>query len=309
MIQEKQNDSIDSINVVMYSYRSKDAIQTLENLMKKRSGKIFIFIHWHDQNGLNRSKLLVDLINSHDLCNGSYVFMPWDEMEGAVNYKDERLKATFGGRYHLTITPGTMVGQNWDTKLINFVNKKNIIVSGNKKISFKNKNLFFVDKSYSDIDDFYLTNYIDRNFIFGNVILMKSSMLGGYNFPGWLKYYGEEEILSLQYFNDNIEIFAAPQDIVSIPGYSTLEDFNCYVPFSKYHNYNEVIKIFKDGKNTIIENIDKNNIKRFCDFHNFDFSNLQYLPFNTNDVLYKITDSSYDKIDGSRFIKQLKKVD
>ena len=31
---EKQNESIDSINVVMYSYRNKDAIKTLENLMK-----------------------------------------------------------------------------------------------------------------------------------------------------------------------------------------------------------------------------------------------------------------------------------
>ena len=117
-----QNDSIDSINVVMYSYRVKDAIDTLKNLMEKWSGKIFLFVHWHDQYGTTRAKLLEDLINSYDNCNGAYVKVPWDDMEGAVEYKDSRLKVTFGGRYHLTITPGTMVEQDWDLKLINFDN-------------------------------------------------------------------------------------------------------------------------------------------------------------------------------------------
>lgn len=306
---EKQNDSIDSINVVMYSYRDKDAIKTLENLMEKWSKKIFIFVHWHDQNGLNRSKLLEDLINKYDMCNGSYVPVHWDDISGAVSYKDLRLKATFGGRYHLTISPGTMVEKDWDLKLINFVKDKNIIVSGNKKVKLKNKNIFFVEKEYSDITDFTKTNYIDRNFIFGNVIMMKNSFMGSYNFPGWLKFYGEEEALSLQYFKDNIDIFAAPEDLVKISNYSTLEDFNYYITFSKYHNYNQLIKLFKDGNNDFIEKVDKQKIKEFCNFHNFDFSSLCYLPFNAEDVNYKTTDSKYDKINGNRFIKDIRKVD
>lgn len=306
---EKQNDSVDSINVVMYSYKSKDAIDTLKNLMEKWSGKIFLFIHWHDQNGVDRSKLLIDLVNKYDMCNGAYFPIHWDDIDGAVNYKDLRLKATFGGRYHLTITPGTMVEQDWDLKLINFVRDKNVIVSGNKQVSLKNKNIFFAEKHFLDINDFTLTNYIDRNFIFGNVIMMKKSLMGTYNFPGWLKYYGEEEALSLQYFCDNIQIFAAPENIVKINRYSTLDDFNYYVPFSKYHNYNELLRIFKDGENKIVGKIDLNKIKGFIDFHNFDFSNLKYLPFSTNDVDYRITDSSYDKINGNRFIKQIRRVD
>ena len=75
--------------------------------------------------------------------------------------------------------------------------------------------------------------------------MMKNSFMGTYNLPGWLKYYGEEEALSLQYFKDNIEIYAAPENIVKIDGYTTLEDFNYYVPFSKYHNYNELINLFR----------------------------------------------------------------
>jgi hypothetical protein len=306
---EKQNDSIDSINLVMYSYKSKDAIKTLENLMKTWSRKVFIFIHWHDQNGLDRSKLLVDLINSYDMCNGSYVPVHWDSLEGAVAYKDLRLKATFGGRYHLTITPGTVLEQNWDLKLINFVSGKNIIVSGNKKININNKDLFFVNKNYTDIENFTLTNYVDRNFIFGNVIMMKNNLLGNYNFPGWLKYYGEEEVLSLQYFKDDIKIYAAPENLVKINRYSTLEDFNYYVPFSKYHNYNEAIRLFKENKNNIVGAINPEIVQSFNKFHNFAFDNLKYLPFSTNDVAYSTNDSQYDKMNGIRFIKQIRKVD
>lgn len=306
---EKQNDSIDSINVVMYSYKDKDAIKTLENLMEKWSKKIFLFIHWHDQNGINRSKLLIDLVNRYDNCNGAYFPVHWDNIDGAVLYKDLRLKATFGGRYHLSITPGTMVEQDWDLKLINFVSGKNIVVSGNKQVSIQNKNLFFIKKQFINIDNFTKTNYIDRNFIFGNVIMMKNSSLGTFNFPGWLKYYGEEEALSLQYFKDSIDIYAAPENIVKINRYSTLEDFNYYVPFSKYHNYNELINLFKNNVNNIVGGIEQGVVESFNKYHNFNFNSLESLPFSTNDVNYRITDSSYDKVDGNRFIKQIRKVD
>ena len=306
---EKQNTTIDSVNVVMYSYKSKEAIKTLENLMQKWSGKIFLFIHWHDQNGVDRSKLLIDLVNSYDNCNGTYVPVAWDDIDGAALYKDLRLKVTLGGRYHLTITPGTMVDQDWDLKLMDFVKDKNVIVSGNKKVSITSKDLFFIKKEFSNIQDFTLTNFIDRNFIFGNVVMMKNSFMGTYNLPGWLKYYGEEEALSLQYFKDNIEIYAAPENIVKIDGYTTLEDFNYYVPFSKYHNYNELINLFRYGHNSIVGKINLDIVDKFSQYHNFNFKSLEYLPFATNDVNYRITDSKYDKIDGNRFIKDIKKVD
>jgi len=306
-----QNDSIDSINVVMYSYRDKDAIKTLENLMQKWSGKIFLFVHWHDQYGTTRNKMLEDLINSYDYCNGAYVKVAWDDMQGAVDYKDRRLKVTFGGRYHLSITPGTMVEQDWDLKLVDFVKSKNmnVIVSGSNKLKIDKDGPFFIKKELSEINDFTLTNFIDRNFIFGNVIKMKNSFLGDYNLPGWLKYYGEEEILSMQYFKDNIEIYAAPKDIVAVSKYTTIEDFNYYLTFSKYHNYNEALNLFKNGENNIVGKIDKEIINNFSKFHNFDFTSLSTLPFNGNDVAYQRSDSKFDQFNGSRFIKDIRKVD
>lgn len=299
----------DSINVVMYSYKSKNAIDTLRDLMTKRSMKVFIFIHWHDQNALDRSKLLEDLVNSQDLCNGDYFPIHWDNNEGAVNYRNDRLKWTFGGKYHLTITPGTVLEKDWDIKLINAVKDKRIVISGNKKIKLDSSKRFLVNKTFENISDYTTTNYIDKNFIFGNVVMMKASNLGGYLFPGWLKYYGDEEVLSLQYFRDNIQIVAAPETILRTADYSTLEDFNYYVPFSKYHNYNKALQLFKDGENSIVGRIDKETIQRFYDSIGFDFSTLSYLPFPHNDVDYKVATTSYDKLGGRRFIKPVHKVE
>lgn len=299
----------DSINVVMYSYKSKDAIETLKDLMNKRSMEVFIFVHWHDQNGLDRSKLLEDLINSQDACNGDYFPIHWDNNDGAVLYRDNRLKATVGGKYHMTITPGTKLEKNWDLNLINAVKDRRVIISGNKKIKLDNSKKFFVNKTFEPISDYTVTNYIDKNFIFGNVVMMKSSSLGNYLFPGWLKYYGDEEILSLQYFKDNIEIIAAPETILHTSTYSTLEDFNYYVPFSKYHNYNEALRIFKEGSNHIVGAVDKEVIKNFSNAINFDFSSLSYLPFPHNDVIYSVSTTSYDRLGGRRFIKPVNKVE
>ena len=299
----------DSINVVMYSYKTKDAIDTLSDLMKKVSNDVFIFIHWHDQNAVDRSKLLEDLVNSYENCNGDYFHINWDNNEGAVDYKDNRLKETVCGKYHMTIKPGTTLFQNWDTEFINYVKDKNVIISGNKKVSFDNSKIFYVNKKFNDVSDYTVTNYIDRNLIFGNVIMMKNSKLGEYNFPGWLKYHGEEEVLSLQYCKDNIEIVAAPTNLVSINEYSTLTDFNYYVPFSKYHNYNQVIKLFKTGANELIGDVGQDVVKKFSEKNNFDFSSLHWLPFYANDVFYKVSETSYDRLGGRRFIKQYKQVE
>jgi hypothetical protein len=81
------------------------------------------------------------------------------------------------------------------------------------------------------------------------------------------------------------------------------------VPFSKYHNYNEAIRLFKDGNNSIVGQVDKEIIRKFCNAIGFDFATLSYLPFYHNDVAYKISTTEYDKLGGRRFIKQIKKVE
>jgi hypothetical protein len=297
-----------SINVVLYGYKDKNVFNCIKTLLDNKSGKHFIFVHLQEQHPLDRSKQFADLINSYNGNNGAYVHIFWDLITGTIEPKDIRLKATVGGKYHLSMYSGVQLEKDWDDKLINFVDNNNAIVSGNKQIKIKNKNLFYIDKEYSDVSDFEITNFVDRNFIFGEVKLMKTSLLGTYMYPAYLKYYGEEETLSLQYFKDKIPVFAAPESIVKIDRYNTIEDFNVYVPFSLNHNYNEVISLFKNGKNKFV-NIDMDIVKEFNKFHNFNFDSLEYLPFPTNDVDYDMRSSGFDRLDGSRFVKQLKKID
>lgn len=303
------NTATNSISIMVYSYKNKNVINTLEDMILKSSNNYELVIYWYDQNGLDRSKLLIDLLNSNKNCSGVYIPIHWDSISGPVVYKDIRLKSENNSKYFLNMSPGVIFAKDWDVSLIKFIENKKAVISGNNNIKILNSNLFFVKKENNISDNFTLTRYIDRNFIFGKTITMKESMLGDYNFPGWLKYYGEEEILSLQYFQDNIDIFSSPEDIIKVPTYTTLEDFNYYITFSKYHNYNEVISLFKNGYNNIINKIDKKIIKEFSDFHKFDFSSLSYLPFYTNDVLYESSSSKYDKIDGNRFLKPIRKVD
>lgn len=302
-----QENTGDNIDVVIYSYKSKDVIDTLEQLILKSSKKYNFNIYWYDQNGLDRSKLLIDLVKDKSL-HGNYIPVHWDSINGAVIHKNNIFKNIKSTGYLLMINPGTIFKTNWDAELIEFIKDKKIIISGNNNIKITKNNLFFIKKNMIESKDFTLTNYIDRSFIFGKVSNFKNSFFGSYNFPSWLKYYGEEELLSLQYFKDKIEIFSCPNTVVQSSVYSTIEDFNYYITFSKYHNYNEVISLFKNGINNI-DQIDDDIITNFNDFHNFDFSSLSYLPFSTNDVEYESSKSKYDKIDGNRFLKPIRKVD
>lgn len=294
-----------AINVVLYSYRDKDALRTIDNLLSNTSNKSYLNIRWYDQNGLEKSKPFYNLIKNK-VCNGSYNYIFWDDMHGPVWYRDSAIQSLIREEYLLLIYPGISFSKNWDIELINFIKNKDIIISGNKDIILNIENNFFIDKKYSNIKNFKLNNFIDRRFIFGATKHIKRSKIDNMIMPRWLKYYGDEEILSLQYFKNNIGVFACPSNIYTIEKPSTIEDFNYYVTFSKYHNYNLVLDVFKNNKNTLFN---QNIVKNFINFHNVDFTKLHYLPFNTNDVEYNYENTSYDRIDGSKFITKIKRVD
>lgn len=296
-----------NISVLIYSYKSKNVIETLNNMLEKSSKEYNFFIYWYDQNGLDRSKLLIDLTKSNQ-CHGTYISIHWDNIDGSVMYKEKGIRSIDNSEYCLIISPGVSFNKDWDKKLINFIKDKNIIISGNNKIKITKSNLFYIKKENETSDNFLLTRYIDRFFMFGKTNTMRDSRLGGYSFPIWLKYYGEEELLSLQYFKDSVDIFSCPENIIKSSKYTTLEDFNYYITFSKNHNYNQVLSLFKNGVNEIVGKIDTKIINDFCNFHSFDFSSLEYLPFYAEDVNYDRDKSKYDKIDGNRFLKPIRKV-
>lgn len=295
------------INVAIYSYKSKNTFNCIDRLLQTASKENFIFIHLHDQHHLDRSGQFINLLKKYQgHANGAYVHIFWDLIDSPIEIKQSR---TLGAStdYMMFIDDRIMLNDNWDLKMIDKINGERIVISGNYNPTFKNKNLFFVEKNKSYSDSFCLTKYISQNFIFGNREMLKTSKFGQNIFPTYLKHVGFEEALSLQYFKDNIEIYSAPQNLYAEEEYNVFKDFNVYMPFSKLHNYNEVIELFKTGTNKFGQ-IQYEIINNFNKFHNFNFSSLNKLPYPKDDVIYNMRSSRFDRIDGRRFIESIKTV-
>ena len=106
------------------------------------------------------------------------------------------------------------------------------------------------------------------------------------------KYYGVEEYISMYAAYNGISIVALPTDLIT--DLETNIEENDFIPFSLYHNYSKVIDSFKSKDESMP------GIKELMELVDYDFRNLEYFPYNTNDVEY-IFFSNLDKIAEQRF--------
>jgi len=294
------------INIILYSYKGKTALNTIHSLLENCSEENSILINFYDQHQFDRSKQLFEIASQYQKHKYIYSHIFWDSIKSPIKFKEEKL-INSKSKYILIVSDRITVNKNWDKDLINFIDNRPIIVSGNGSVKITNKNIFFTKTEISNNIDFSVTNYISENFIFGLKNTFDHAMINGYALPSYLKHYGFQEIMSVQFYSKHVPIYCAPTQLYNVLNYDQLEDFNIYIPFSKIHNYNEVVKLFKNNKNKYIEVID-NSIPRFSEYHNFDFSSLKYLPYEKNDVIYSTQDSKFDKIDGRRFLDGVKTV-
>lgn len=284
-----------SIDVFIYLYKGKYVKELLESIFTNQSGKNKINVWLVDQHPINREKVLVEKYK----IRYSHIF--WDWQISPCKYKNDAIVSS-RSKYLMLISENISLSKNWDEDLVNFVDDKDIIVSGNKEIKILNKNLFHIDKEFSEIENFTLNNFISREMIFA-----KSSVFRTVNYPSYLKYNGEEEVLSLLYFINNIDIFAAPTELYNLLDQSPLEKY--YSPFSINHNYNEAISLFKDNKNKYVDisnNTEK--INNFYKYHNFDFNLLKKLPFEANDVSYNPESLNFNKVDARKFVARTRAI-
>jgi hypothetical protein len=294
------------INVIVHSYKSKTIFSAISTLLENSSGDYPIVINFYDQHQFDRSKQLFELMAKYKQHKAIYSHIFWDSIKSPIKIQEEKL-INSKSKYILLMCDRTILDKNWDNKMINFIDEKPVIISGNGSIKIKNKNIFFVNTEVSNNDNFSITNYISSSLIFGLKNTFDHFMINGYALPSYLKYYGFEEIMSVQLYSKGVPIYSTPTDLYYVLPYNQLEDFNIYVPFSKTHNYNEVIELFQNNKNKYIE-INSQQILRFSQYHNFDFSSLKYLPYPKNDVAYSTQDSRFDKMDGRRFLDGVKRL-
>lgn len=269
------------IRIILFSYKNKNLQDIVDAAIAGASANLCIDII--DKNQINRQSIF----EGYD--SASYRHKHWSEIDSPTKYKADLLEGSQFD-YFMIMSDDVVLNPGWDKTLIEFVENNNCIVSGFMTPKIYHKDKFYLGKTMTKNDDFAITNYIDRNLVFGTnktMTLMK--------YPTAVKYNGEEEILSLSLFCDGIDIYSAPSWLCKDLNTRTID--NGFVQFSVNHNYNNFVEALRSG---IYDNI--RTTKEFMVYHNIDINSIFPLPFQRNDVSYNPElDIHTDK--GERFFK------
>jgi hypothetical protein len=288
--------TMSDISVIVYSYKGKLLKDVVDKIVVNSSGQNNLHIKILDQHPLKRN----EVFEKNFSCVYTHIF--WDWQNSPISYKKTMLEATTE-KYTLFIADNIFVEKNWDSVLVDFVKESDKIVSGRHKLQLQKDGHFFLKKSHTIIDNFEITQFIDRGFVFGKT----ENFLHGKVLPEYLKYNGEEESMSIELFTNGCDIFAAPSSTYTQIGKNNLEEL--YVPFSLNHNYNSAIDLLQSG-NSIFSSVD-GRVRSFQDFslfHNDIFKLLFRLPFQTNDVEYDPMDLNFNSVDARRFVAKTKAI-
>lgn len=288
--------TMSDISVIVYSYKGKLLNDVVEKLANNSSDKNRIHFKIIDQHPIKRTSVFEGNFN----CLYSHMF--WDWQHGPLSYKKTMLDSTTE-KYTLFIADNIFVQKDWDLALVDFVKDSDRVVSGNSKIKLEKENHFFIKKNRTATGSFELTQFIDRGFVFGRTSIFTEDIL----FPIYLKYRGEEEVISAELFTSGIDIFSAPSSMYTEIGKNNLEQL--YVPFSLNHNYNSCIDLLANGDSKFASLFDRERtIKEFNLFHGNIFKTLSKLPFQTNDVAYDPMDLNFNSVDARRFVAKTKAI-
>jgi hypothetical protein len=286
-----------SINVYIYSYKSKALKDVVDNLIANKSGKHSISITISDQNPIDRSATF-----RKDSGVDFYQHIFWDWIYGPAVYKARVIHNNMSD-YMLIISDDVMLSKDWDSNLVDFVGDKDIVVSGNYRPELEIDKLFFIKKIKHFENEYVKTNMIDRNLLFAN-----KKIVWKLRYPEYLKYHGEEESLSIGLFCMGFDIYSAPESLYRDMNVRTIE--NTYAPFSLLHNYNLAVDLITTGKNRYTDTklIGDRKIQEFYDFFDFDFKKLKRLPFIKDDVLYDPESLAMNKISAERYVATTKAI-
>jgi hypothetical protein len=257
-----------SISVLFYGYKSKDLPLAVQSLIDNQSGQNQLDIYVYDQTNLSRDEKFQGIRYNH---------VYWDNRQSPFIYLEETLNNVTTD-FFLYINGAVKFERNWDMELVMGHGGRQVVISGNHNIAF-NTNVYKFYPSYNKIATQVasITNWISNDFIFMRLEMFK-------NFPKLsqhLKCMGIEEVFSAYAFSNRI-----PVQCIATPWANRIDDeifTHDYNPYSLKHGYSKVIDMFK-GKNIFYsEPLD---IAGFSSVLNFDFSQLNYLPFYSDDVSY-----------------------
>lgn len=278
------------IEIIVYGYKNKTLPECVENLINNQSGNYDLSITVLDQVNLRRQ----EKFQGHN-----YIYRFWDTMTSRYRVLGQRMK-NLNADYLLFIDGSIMFEKNWDMELVMGHGGQNIVMSGNKKIIFDSSDYKFLPQyTKENISTTVQTDWINKDFIF-----MSRETANILPNPEKLKWDGLEELWSLFCVTHNIGIYAiatAWYNKISLPlsGYD-------YIPFSRVHNYDMIIDIFKSKTNELSPVV--LDVPKLSHIHSYDFGKLSYMPFAHDDISYDPS-MDIDNMASERFhevIKELK---
>jgi hypothetical protein len=271
-----------SIKVFIYSYKNKNLLEKLQDIINKQSNQNDISYYIYDQNNVNR-----DFLFKKIRANIIYNHVKWDDLRSITYYRNMALLHYSNSKYYLEINPNVSLMSNWDTYLLSNIEDKKIISGfGIPKLSI-DKSYVIVNRQHSDL--IKETNYIDTDLIFClqtdalNLIKLKN-----------LKQIGQDLFASLLFINKGYKIYSLPSNLY----YKTIqENENTYKAFSTTHGYNKMLLTIKKEDN-----------KKFESFHNISIDDISQIPYQTDDVYYNEYKISLENMDAPRFLMGYNKV-
>jgi len=266
------------ITIMLYSYKNKKLKNVVDTIIKNSTLPFVIYII--DQNPIIRKSMFEE----YDFIR--YQHVNWDSQMGEAYYRDFAIKKAYG-EYILIISDDILLQPNWDLDLVSFMGNRNLLISGSGSSKVFHKDDFFLSRASDYSENFTLSNYIDRNFIFfrRTMLLANEDLEVQLSYPTNVKYYGQEEILSLDLFCKGIEIYSSPSSMYIDSKTRNME--NLYCPFSIEHNYDMFVKLIKNGTDKVLPN-NTNSVLSFLKFHSINLDKINKIPFQNNDVGYNV---------------------
>lgn len=277
-----------NITAIIYSYKNKNLLKVVRNLIDTTRSDISIYVY--DQHQLDREQLF-----AFEEVEYNHVF--WDYQDTPIQYKSEIISGS-KSPYFLILSDDCMLKDGWDQETIGFLQNKKAVVSGHGAIKVLHKDRYFLGKESLDSQDFSISHFVDRNFIFGTREYMNS-----FPYPDHLKYYGEEEHFSISFWRAAVDVYSGPSDLYEDLNQRTIE--NRYVPYSREHNYDKAISLMGE---TMDENRFYRTAASWLQYHNLDINKIKPLPYQNNDVPYNPNRLMFQDIDARKFISNTKAV-
>jgi hypothetical protein len=267
---------MNSIKVFIYSYKNKNLLEQVQDIISKQSNKIDITYYVYDQNNVNR-----DLIFNGIRSNIIYTHIRWDDIRSVTYYRNMAILNYSNTKYYLEINPNISLMNEWDIFFTSNIEDKKIISGfGIPNLSIDR---YRVNVNRQESLSIQEVNYIDIDLIFCsqldalNLIKLKK-----------LKEFGQDLFASIIFINKGYKIYSLPSSIC----YKKIqENINTYKAFSKNHGYNEMLLTIKSDNN-----------EKFESFHNISIADIQQIPYQINDVVYNDYSISLENMGMPRFL-------